>query len=309
MKAIAYQEQICRNMVKSVDYQIGYDEQNGITRVLVAFEYEDLKDEQMPIKRFQRYTVRFVHESLLNGTANISHYSGNLGYQLERPLIGRNLRDGQEEAESFEFAELQKDNDACDPKQVEKRAVLFGLNHRSGCFFDLSKHLDLAKRASRVCDDLNELILQVFDQRDEQPLDATPSSNSTQLSAYGKYNLTASDQWVPLLQQKQDETGKPSKTTADYKTCTLLKQVNYLFVYAMVADLREPQRKLVSATQTHVYHSFEICLNSVLCRNQAIELSTSVQFLQMKSEKRMRFADSPAFKLKLPEDFFYPISS
>lgn len=308
MKTIAYQDQICHNMVKSVDYQIVYDEQNGIKRVLVAFEYEDLKEEQpaVPIKRFQRFTVRFVHESLLNGSVNISHYSGNLGYQLERPLIGR--RDDPEQAESFEFVHLQKDDDACDPKQVEKRPILFGLNHRSGCFLDLSKHLDLNKKSSQICVALNDLILEVFDQA---PLDApveTPATNSTHLSAYGKYNLTASDQWVPLLQQEQGKTSsKLSSTSAE--TCTLLKQVNYLFVYAMVADLREPQRKLISAVQTRVYHSFEFCRNAVICRNQAIELSTSVQFLQMKSEKRMRFADSPAFKLKLPEDFFYPISS
>ena len=300
VKATVYQDQTCQNMVKSVDYQIIYDERIGIKKVVVAFEYADLKENDVPIRQFQRFTVRFEHESLLESSANISHYSGNLGYQLERPLIAR-AEPSSQEAVPFEFVHLQQGDDMCDPKNLKKQPTPFGLNHRSGCFFDLDKHLDLSRKSDQICTSLNEIIFRLFDEKD--------GTNST-LSAYGKYNLS-SENWVPLLRQKHEEASKlaSNENLSGKTTCALLKQVNYLFVYAMVADLREPQRKLVSAIQTQVYHSFEICLNSIYCRNQPIELSTSIQFLQMKSEKRMRFADSPAFKLKLPEDFFYPISN
>ena len=47
-----------------------------------------------------------------------------------------------------------------------------------------------------------------------------------------------------------------------------------------------------------------------MSKNRPIELSTSIQFNQMKCEKPMRFANSPAFKLvqfnlELPEEVAY----
>ena len=305
VKTISYQNQICSNLVRSVSYEIVYNEV-GIKRVRVNFEYDDLKQlDGRPIKQFQKFNVKFTHENLLNKSMNISHYSGNLGYQLERPLIGQYKIDEEQIVSPFKFVNLQKTNDECDQSKVNEQDILFGLNHRSGCLFDLNKNLaSLENESSRqpstdVCDQLNELIKKVFQQK----------QTFNQLSAYGKYNVSMVDNWTAILKRtkKLPYSFAVNENLNGIKTnCQLLKQVNYEFIYAMVADLREPQRKLVSAIQTEVYHPFDFCSNALQCTNRPIELSTSIQFIQMKREKRIRFADSPAFKLELPEDLFYP---
>lgn len=317
-KTIAYQNQVCSNLVKSVTYQIIYNELDGIKNISVKFEYEDVKQTaNEPIRQFQRFEMKFVHENLLNKSMNISHYSGNLGYLFEKPLIIKHRDDETNKTiiSPFKIIDLQTPNDDCNPDKMEQKVVLFGLNHRSGCFFNLNKNLnDLSKELQSVgeslnneniCKKVNELIEKIFKQDNKPEL---------KFSSYGKFNVSLLENWTPLLVDQKDNSHKPtilsSTHLSEIKTsCRLLKQVNYLFIYALVADSREPQRKLVSSTKTKVYYPIEICFNKAYCSNNQLELSTSVQFIKMKPEKRMRFASSPAFKLELPEDIFYPFVS
>ena len=314
IKAIAYENQVCLNAVRSVSYQIIHNE-DGIQKVLVDFEYEDIKQlDNRPIRQFQKFEVKFVHENLLNKSINISHFSGNLGYQLERPLIGKfRINSNQKQASPFKFVNLQTDDDQCDQKrlnELNEQSILFGLNHRSGCFFNLNKNFpDFNKASSEtICNDLDALILKVFQLKSN----VNSSTFLNSISAYGKYNLTNLENWTPILKTKKSSASTIVENENSIKikiNCQLPKQLNFVFTYALVADSREPQRKLISAIQIQSYHSFEICLNSDYCKNEAIELSTSIQFIQMKAEKRIRFSDSPKFNLELPDDFFYPFLS
>lgn len=321
-------KQSCLNAIRGVNYNVLYNAQEGnIIGIDVQFQRINLTGSRGYLRQF--FQIQFtpitlpVNDSSSNDitvelTPTVS-LSGNPGYLFQKPLIASNVHLDKPEndtngdfdnREHLETPILAASSGKCplgdSVSSVKMEAILFGVNTRSGCLFNVMSMP--IHELTRVCQTIQGNILFML----HQP------QHLTHIAVFGNSNKNDTSQWIPIMNDKEvmqvrDHSQTPSVDVSG-KCPLLITGFSYEIYYANVGRVDEAQAKILGvvkkyATATAVdvsrigTKSNEMSLESV---RDLIEVSSSVSFFDITQSTRSKYAPSPVLRLQLPADFFYP---
>ncbi|XP_066510478.1 tectonic-2-like isoform X1 [Hoplias malabaricus] len=177
--------QLCVNVVLSLSYTL-YWKGNGLTGISVTRRIANITLDPA-VSLTNRYSAVFV-----NGNVTAQPYSGNPGYQVERPVIGGVLNSATGGLERTPLSLWQAVGvSLCSSARM--RQVLYGLNSTSGCLMPVSL-LNLT-----LCSQLRETVRSTL----------AGLVSATHISRTGKADFSSPESWT-LIRTVVQNSSQPA---------------------------------------------------------------------------------------------------
>jgi tectonic-1/3 len=321
-------KQACLNAIRGVTYHVLYNPEDGnLVDIKAQFQRLNLTGSRGYLRQFFQILFTPVRlpsnatsskDGVIEVTPTVS-LSGNPGYLLEKPLLAANIHlekiinatNGDNDRQEYlELPLLSQSSGKCPfgdaARSLRMESILFGINSRSGCLFDITS-MPIHQK-TRICQTIQGNILFLLNQ----------PQHMTHVAVFGNSIKNDSSQWIPILNEKEfNQVRDPSQTPSvdvSGKCPLLVTGFSYEVYYAFVGKVNEAQakvlgvvKKMTTTTELDVSlinsKSTEQIIQSV---SEVIQVSASVSFFDITQSTRSKYAPSPVLRFQLPADFFYP---
>ncbi|XP_033120280.1 tectonic-1-like isoform X2 [Anneissia japonica] len=302
----------CSNVVTEVHYTITHNSTNGIIDAEVLFVLSTVNSASFPI--LQKFSTTFVKLE----EENPSPRSGNPGYIVGEPVVAGNRTSYQENTGSPEDEQvytkyaisLSEDRynrmtvvtstagGMCASDSDSRIPVVFGEDIRSGCLISVS-----FAEISDACMLISSMAKQAL---------AGDMPEYMYVAMFGNSDVEIVGDWVPVIIQEPE--GEATSTLPGQCDNVILS-LNIEVLYANIGSLANPQAKIVGVKYTFIAGTLKYQCVGPYCQpgtenlEQKYEIASSVSFLDVSTYPDAVIAEIPPWKVELPNDFFYPLSS
>ncbi|XP_037524569.1 LOW QUALITY PROTEIN: tectonic-1-like [Rhipicephalus sanguineus] len=286
-----YVDGSCDHVVSEASFRVFHNGADGISRIDAHYKLVTLKPGTVEFG--QRFSVSFVWPSS-NETAPLK-VSGNPGYITGLPVLagcfGQNGSACREQ-DFPQFLSVPESTDGACTSPVKKSAVKFRYNVRTGCLLWPCRFPN--------CSALQEALLAYVIGMDR---------HVTHVASFGNVNRSRVDDFVPVLVENSPVTDSTqaaasSSTTVGRDACVLpVTEVRVYVMHARTEHASRPQEKVVSVLRSYGRGG---AAEVRLSRRLPVEVTYSVNFVDVTSPRRRVFAPPPTIDARLPQDFFYP---
>ena len=283
----------CSNAVLSVSYTITTADVNGTSSVDAVFILDDIELTDFPLT--QTFSVSF--QTSTNAAANTVPVvrSGNPGYLVGRPLVTASVQDSTATPNNNIFLITPDASGMCSSTTDTRLPILFGQSQRTGCLEPMPSSLDCAALQTTIRAVLDDVL---FD----------ASSSPFYVGVYG--NVDSADfnpaVWLEVTQGVYNAS--PSNTS---RGCTgMVLNARYEISYANTGFVTIPQPQIIAIRHSYGEPEFLpfLCPPSTTC-NQQIEVSTTVNFIDVSETILSQQRSTPTIEEKYPINFFFPLKN
>ncbi|XP_071964939.1 tectonic-1-like [Antedon mediterranea] len=301
----------CSNVVTEVHYTITHNATDGIVDAQVLFVLSTVNAQHFPLlQKFSTSFVKFDEE-------DVFARSGNPGYVIGEPLIAGNLTsyeesvdEGTEEVYVKYAISLSEDrynrmtvvtataSGTCVSDPDSRIPVVFGEDIRSGCLISVS-----FSDVTEACTAINAIARQAL---------AGDMPQSMYVAMFGNSDVGIVGDWVPVI--IQEPVAEPTSIVAGQCDNVILS-LSIEILYANIGSLANPQAKIVGVKYTFIPGKLTYQCVGPYCQagtenlRQKYEIASSVAFLDVSTYPDAVLAEIPPWKVELPNDFFYPLST
>ena len=206
----------------------------------------------------------------------------------------------------------------CNP--FNRQRIQFGINSRAGCIMHKTR-----KQLSESCMDLRKKAMEVIlgtipngakrNKRDRLvPTYGLALLKRHRVGIFGNSKITIPQDWIEVSTSNlpDEDFFETLDTGVGYGQCRdVITSLHIQIHYANVGAQANPQAKILSVEyQFAPPEDILFRCSGLHCRlpnaTQAIEISTSVGFVDLTQPALPQFKEKPVLEAKLPHDFFYP---
>ncbi|XP_069936864.1 tectonic-1 [Cherax quadricarinatus] len=302
-----YKSGVCENVALSINYVFIHNGTEGIYHAHARIYLTTVANTMTYLK--QDFDTRFIWASVKNNT--VFERSGHPGYIIGRPiLLGKLIDNVTDEGEVKEAIYLDTDPaqwltllNPGEGKCGSRSQVTFGVDMRTGCRV-LVKDDDL-----RHCEVLQNYFLELL----LGPV--LREASKLRIGTYGDSSVNNGADWIPILIPEEPRSGAFSSNIHGKRKCSdLILSVHLEIAYSRQGSLANPQAKIVGIVLRYGEpQSITSACGSQHClgthlrqQTQAVELSSSVSFVEVTRPPEPAYSRPPTLDVKLPHNFFYP---
>ncbi|XP_053209404.1 tectonic-3-like [Panonychus citri] len=293
---------ICQGVVETINYTFYYHPKDGIDLVELSLGFTQLTNNQ-PFRQTFNVVYKPNDNYMINKSLPDYQFSGNAGYIVGKPILFRNssLTINSSTIGYYKIPLLSKSNGQCSSQPTIQEIVRFGSNYRTGCMLNTSRFL----MENQMCQSIQREIMRLLD---------SLNRDLNYVAMFGNPNLTNQADWIPILVDDEPQiiqSDSIPRLTADERCPALVTGYSLDVYYALVGQESQSQAKIISVVKRYNKPiDFRLRCYSILCRFKSnhylLELSISVNYIDLTSPIVTKFASPPILKFQLPSDFFYP---
>lgn len=308
----------CRNVLKSIHYEIIHNGVDGIEKITA---YADLSDEASQIRPTyieQKFRTNFFWTT--DNTTNVQVRSGNPGYLDGKPLRTGLLKFDQDinawiinmfdnpRLSPISLMPLSPDGSCASVIGSKDRTpIKFRENVRIGCSFQVQQ-----ESISQECDKLRSQTMDLLVEKR-----GTEILRESMIASFGNSETQFPGDWVPIIVSNAPSPPNQGNYNREERpgVCSnIVLSLHIEVVHSKTGSLANPQAKIIGVNYRFgPPQDLKIrCLGQScqsIHQSQRLEVFTTVNFVDVSQRANDRYAEFPVFEAKLPYDFFYPFVS
>ncbi|TRY62620.1 hypothetical protein TCAL_00415 [Tigriopus californicus] len=308
----------CRNVLKSLHYEIIHNGVDGIEKITAFADLTDEVSHVRPTYVEQKFRADFFWSS--DNLTSVQVRSGNPGYLDGKPLRTGLLKYDHEltawvidkfenPLESPVSLMPQSPDGSCIPAigSKQRTPMNFRKNIRIGCSFHLEQ-----QSISRECENLRRQTMDLL-----VGGSGVETLRESMVASFGNSESQFPGDWVPVIVSNAPSPPNQGNNNREERpgVCSnVVLGLHIEVVHSKTGSLANPQAKIIGVNYRFAPpQDVKIRCLGQSCQSvhqsQRLEVFTTVNFVDVSQEAEDRYAEFPVFEAKLPYDFFYPFVS
>ena len=278
----------CINAVAEVSYTILTNGTSGIDSLEISIVLIDVADEGLPFTQTFSVSFRTVDNNAFNVTPQVR--SGNPGYLVGRPVLAAQVATGSATSNNDIFLVRPDATGMC---SNFRQPLLFRQDQRTGCRVAIN-----STDCSALQGQINKILSDVI---------FNTSNMLPYIAMFGNVNISsfAISEWLPVTQGATSASPVLNSTGCD----GMVLGARYDISFADTGTVTSPQPQIVAVRHSYAESEFLPFICPPGTCNQSVEVSTSVDFVDVSETLLSQQRSIPTIEEKFPINFLFPLKN